>query len=134
MMNKIPLIVCVDFDGTIVNNGPDNSIISLKPAVKTVLNLWNEMGIYVIIWTCRTGDTQIEAEIFLKENKINYDKINDHSSYTYRDWPKAGKKVYADIYIDDRNHNNNDINWQEIHEYVKLKNIEHLKKYENGNK
>ena len=99
---KIPLIIAVDFDDTICKCNPDYSIGELLPDAKEIINKWHEQGIYIIIWTCRTNETQIDAEVFLKEQGINYDKINDHSCYTYRDWPNPGRKVYADIYIDDK--------------------------------
>ena len=104
MNKKLPLIAAVDFDDTLVETNPDFSIKSLKPHAGDVLRKWQKQGIYVIIWTCRTGDTQLEAEEFLKDHKIPFDKINDHSVYTYKDWPNAtdSKKAYGDIYIDDK--------------------------------
>jgi hypothetical protein len=99
---KIPLIICIDFDDTIVKTNSDFTIKECRIGAKKVINSWHKKGHYIIIWTCRTGDTQLEAEEFLKKEGINYDKINDHSVYTYKDWPNPGRKIYGDVYIDDK--------------------------------
>lgn len=101
-----PIIICIDFDDTIVETNKDFSINKLRENAKEVINKWYMLGAYIIIWTCRTDETQLTAELFLKENGILYDKINEQSVYTSIEWPGNSRKVYGDIYIDDKDPDN----------------------------
>jgi len=127
---KLPLIIAVDFDDTIVNTDPFFNISTLKEGAKEVINKWYAQGIYIIIWTCRHMETKNTAELFLIENGINFHKINEHSIFTHIDWPNPGPKVYADIYIDDKSlelvSQGKSIDWniidEQVKNYIKLKN------------
>lgn len=114
-------IVCVGFDGTLCENAYP-SIGAPQEGAKATMQALHEAGYYLIIWTCRTGALALEAVNWLLEQGIPFDRINDHnpdnlrkyapergrrvpadnySPSTQSEW--VGKKVYADVYIDDRN-------------------------------
>lgn len=96
--------IAIDFDGTIVEfKFPD--IGGLKPFAKETIKVLKEKGHRIIIWSCRGKDKEDEVRIFLEENEIPYDVINDHTSEDKERIPDLNyiRKVFADIYIDDRN-------------------------------
>jgi len=99
-MNRNP-IIAIDFDGVVcVHRFP--RIGALLPGAKeTITKLWDE-GYYIIIWTCRGGVNLVDAIEFLKEWDIPYHKINENAPFEMIGF-KPFPKIYADIYIDDRN-------------------------------
>lgn len=107
---KISLILAIDFDGTIVEH-KFPYIGKLLPGAKETINKWKDEGHRIIIWTCRNmvepaypeieDATIFGAKRFLDENGIKYDAINsDVESVPFY---IQARKVFADIYIDDRN-------------------------------
>lgn len=110
MLPKKKIIIAVDFDGTIVEH-KFPAIGRLMPGAKQVLDKWYKEGHDIIIWTCRNisepfhpewTDAPISAvKRFLDDNDIKYTAINSDS-------PNIGfylqaRKIYADVYIDDKN-------------------------------
>jgi len=91
-------IVAVDFDGTIVEDAFPQ-IGSLIPGAKKALVELAKAGKKIIIWTCRGGEDLEEMVDWLKANEIPFDAVNENIV----DFTTA-RKVYADIYIDDRNY------------------------------
>jgi hydroxymethylpyrimidine pyrophosphatase-like HAD family hydrolase len=110
-----PLILCIDFDGTIIKNEKDYVPRSLMPNAKEVIEWANKKGCYVIIWTCRSGEMKKQMIKFLEKNDIKYDSVN-------KNYPKinfeTSNKIYGDYYIDDRSF---DINWLEIKKVIQNK-------------
>ena len=91
--------ICIDFDGTCVTNeypeiGKD------VPGCIDVLKKLNEKKINIILLTQRDGKKLADAIEWFKKNDIKLYGINDNPSQG--SWSKS-RKVYADIYIDDRN-------------------------------
>jgi hypothetical protein len=98
-------IIAIDFDNTIVEQKYPN-IGNLKPSAKEIINKLYYEGFVIVIWTNRSNkrlderQDLTEAVNFLNENKIKYDEVNRNSKIVkYGCYPK----IYADIYIDDRN-------------------------------
>lgn len=91
-------IIAIDFDGTIVEHrfpeiGP------LKHGADYFIKKLKQSGCRLILWTCRSGYYLDEAVEFCKGLGIEFDAINDNiPELSFRPWPK----IYADIYIDDR--------------------------------
>lgn len=56
----------------------------------------------VIIWTCRDGLSKVEATEWMKDNNIKFDHINQNSPENINRFNNDCRKVYADIYVDDR--------------------------------
>lgn len=91
--------ICVDFDGTCVTNeypeiGKD------VPNCIEVLKKLNEKKVNIILLTQRDGKKLTDAVEWFKKNDIKLYGINDNPSQS--SWSKS-RKVYADLYIDDRN-------------------------------
>ena len=121
------MIIAVDFDGTIVEDKYPRIGKLMDNAIE-VLKKLQEEGHYIILWTCRDGSELEEAVLFLKENGFVPDKINDHSDKMIELYPNSKpKKVYADIYIDDRNFSSccNDIfiDWKFIYNAISGKEL-----------
>jgi hydroxymethylpyrimidine pyrophosphatase-like HAD family hydrolase len=95
------LIIAIDFDGTIVEHKYP-SIGKLLPQAKVAINKLHEMGHFIIIWTCRGDHTLVEMIEFLKKNDVRFHKVNENAPYEIIGFIPA-PKIYADIYIDDRN-------------------------------
>lgn len=102
MQNRKQMIIAIDFDGTIVRSDYPN-IIGPQPYAADVINALHENGNYIIIWTCRTGEILLEAINWLLEHDIRFNRINDHNPENLSLYGDGGKKIYADVYIDDKN-------------------------------
>ena len=115
------LIIAVDFDGTITTN-PDISDepLELQPNCKKVLTRLYERGARLILWTCRTGNTLLDAIDFL--NKMGmcslFETINEQiPEVREKYYPDEANKVGADIYIDDKNLGTK-IDWLDIERQI----------------
>ena len=107
-------IIAVDFDGTIVTDkypkiGPPQLF-----AFETMKKLQNQ-GHRLILWTVRTGSKLDEAVAFCKKNGIEFYAINQNYPEEILD-DKTARKIYADIFIDDRNVGGF-IGWGKVHHH-----------------
>ncbi|MCF6242669.1 MAG: hypothetical protein L3J74_15150 [Bacteroidales bacterium] len=95
------MIIAVDFDGTIVKHeypkiGKPNLF-----AFETLRAL-QKQGHKLILWTYRAGKELDEAVDFCKEHGIEFYAVN--KNYPEEEFDETiSRKIYADIYIDDRN-------------------------------
>ena len=110
-----PLILAVDFDGTIVKTEEDYVPRELLLNAKEVINWAYDKGCYIILWTCRSGDMLKQAEDFLKSNEVKYHVANKNIPTI--DF-ETSNKIFADLYIDDRNISFT-VNWMEIKGMIK---------------
>jgi hypothetical protein len=100
MGNKIK-ILAIDFDNTIVENEfPEIGMI--KPYAKEVINRLQEEGFFIIIWSCRGSYELTEMRAWLIRHDVKFDKINENAPFELVGF-SPHPKIYADIYIDDRN-------------------------------
>lgn len=115
------MIIAIDFDGTIVDH-EFPGIGKLKPNVKEVINRLHNEGHTIIIWTCRT--TQKEpteestifcAKEFLDRWGIKFHTINNNDP---RNSFQPAPKIYADVYIDDRNLGGIPEDWEDIYKII----------------
>lgn len=96
-----PTILAVDFDGTLVSpafpeiGDPDLGMI------KTIAGL-REHGCKVILWTCRVDDLLDSAVKFCRDLGLEFDAVNDNLPEMIEAFGKNPRKIYADLYIDDR--------------------------------
>lgn len=91
------MIIAVDFDGTCVDHQFPEVGPSLPGAVSTLQDLVKQ-GHKLILWTMRSGDHQLAAEKWFRDNHIELWGIQgnpEQSSWT------SSPKAYAQIYIDD---------------------------------
>jgi hypothetical protein len=95
------MIIAIDFDGTLhTGNWPD--IGAPAPYAKEVMQSLEDDGHYLIIWTCREREHQTEMVNWLLEHGIPFDRINEHQPGSTEPYGYASRKVYADLYIDDK--------------------------------
>ena len=108
-LNDRPLIVAVDFDGTIVENmfpeiGPE------VPGAFKWLNIFKEAGAKLLLWTVRSdtnsymrhdnvcGKVLSAAVSYCGVKGIGFDGVNEY--YPQKAWSDS-EKVFAHVYIDD---------------------------------
>ena len=114
------LVLAIDFDGTIVTDAYPN-IGQLLPNAKQCINdLYEKHNCEIVIWTCRTGVEEFNCRNFLIENNMHFTTINQNTPAVICRWNKDdSRKVYADIYIDDRSqYANKQISWLNIYNFV----------------
>ena len=96
------MIICVDFDGTLCEHkypeigNPYNELIK-KLIIRKI------SGDKLILWTCRDGIKLQEAVEWCKNLGLEFDEVNDDLPEIKESFTFKSKKVYGDIYIDDRN-------------------------------
>lgn len=95
------MIIAVDFDGTIVEHKYPK-IGKEKPFAVKTLKLIQDKGHQLILWTYRSGKELEEAVRFCEEKGLVFHAVNQN---LYEDelTHSSSRKIYADIYIDDRN-------------------------------
>ena len=105
-------IIAFDFDGTLTMTNTFPDIGEPRPFAKQVVNLLHDIGVTVLIWTCRDAD-DIHDDItpmikWLKEHDFRYSGINSVIEHSY--FPYEARKIYAHMYVDDRAYG-----WNESH-------------------
>ena len=96
------MILGIDFDGTLVKHaypeiGEPNLLLINK------LKSLKEKGHKLILWTCRDKEELQAAIEFCKSIGLFFDVVNDDLPEIKKNFKNKSQKVYADIYIDDRN-------------------------------
>ena len=96
-------IIAVDFDGTLCEDKfpnigrPNNDLIDW-------LKTEQQSGTRVILWTCRCGRKLEEAVKWCLERDLIFDAVNDNIPGVVTAMGGSNsRKVYADMYIDDKN-------------------------------
>lgn len=93
------MIIAIDYDGTIVEDGSYPYAGVLKPCAKEVINELYSRGHEIIIWTNRSGKELKAALDFLDSEGVGYSCANEN----VKGMPFTPKpKIYADVFIDDR--------------------------------
>jgi len=95
------LVIAVDFDGTIVEDAYPKIGKPRIFAFETLKRLQKE-GHRLILWTYRSGSKLDDAVEFCKDNGITFYAVNQSFPEEQYD-NSVSRKIYADIYIDDRN-------------------------------
>lgn len=101
MLPNNPLIIAVDFDGTIVEDAYPKIGQEMIFAFDTLRKL-QANGHRLILWTYRSGKRLEEAVAFCKENNIEFYAVNKNFPEEEYD-EKYSRKIHADLFIDDRN-------------------------------
>lgn len=96
-----PVTYAVDFDGTLCENAYP-SIGS--PNRQLIEKLIGERikGNIVILWTCRCGTMLEEAIAFCRSYGLEFDYVNENSDGAIRRFGEDPRKIFADVYIDDK--------------------------------
>lgn len=102
MTRQLPYIVAVDFDGTLCENAfPE--IGEPKPEIIEAIKEYQSKGWKTILWTCRNYDALVEAVTWCHEQGLIFDAINTNLPEVQDMFGGDTRKVFADIYIDDKN-------------------------------
>lgn len=101
-MSMRKMVIAVDFDG-VINASPYPEVGVVVNGARDAMQELKRRGHHLIIWTCREGQDQTDAINFLLEKGIPFDNINCNARENFERYSNDSRKVYADIYIDDRN-------------------------------
>lgn len=100
-MDRKYTIYAVDFDGTLCKNefpkiGAPN--LFLIEHLKQRRNQGNK----VILLTCRVDDRLKDAVEWCADKGLEFDAVNANLSEIVEAWGGEGRKIFADVYIDDK--------------------------------
>jgi len=115
MIPNNPLIIAVDFDGTIVADAYPKIGKPMLFAFDTLKKLQSE-GHRLILWTYRSEEKLEEAILFCKKNGIEFYAVNKNFPEENYD-EKDSRKIHADLFIDDRNIGGF-LGWSEIYKII----------------
>lgn len=108
-----PMIIAVDFDGTCVTEKYPE-IGDEMPGCVATLKALVERGHKLVLWTCRERGKLANAVLWFEDREIPLVGINETPvSEDFR--PTGGRKVFANIYIDDKAFGGFP-GWQKIHQ------------------
>jgi hypothetical protein len=89
------MVFAIDFDGTCITIPQDKKKVTDVPHAEDTMKEMTGLGHQIILWTSREGDALEEAVAWFRKRKIPLLSVNEN--------PNAeGRKIRADIYIDDR--------------------------------
>lgn len=104
-MKKLPFIVAVDFDGTLVTEAFPNIGEKIDEIFNAVIR-WKKEGIKVVLWTCRDNDTPErhldQAVEFCARNGLEFDSVNRNIPEVIEMFKNDTRKIYANVYLDDK--------------------------------
>ena len=95
------MIIAVDFDG-VLNSAPYPETGAPMAGAPDAMRQLKADGHHLIIWTCREGASQKVAKEWLHRWAIPYDAINANHPSNVALYNNDCRKIYADLYIDDR--------------------------------
>lgn len=94
-------IIAVDFDGTLCENCyPEIGDVNMD--LLLFLKEHQKKGSKIILWTCRCGEALREAVLWCKKQGLKFDAINTNVPENILQYGSDSRKIYADLYIDDR--------------------------------
>lgn len=100
-MNKLPYIIAVDFDGTLV----EDKFPEIGRPIEATWNMVREAidkGAKIILWTSRDNERLKAAVEFCTERGLHFDAINDNLDECKILFNNSTRKVYANEYWDDK--------------------------------
>ena len=101
--SSLPPIVAVDFDGTLVEDRFPK-IGAEKATMCDAIKRLQKFGVKTILWTSRTGELLEDAINWCEDNGFNFTKINENIDEVQELTGLDTRKVYANVYIDDKNY------------------------------
>lgn len=94
-------IIAVDFDGTLCESEWPG-IGETKWATVQALIAARAAGARLILWTNRVGPRLAEAVEWCRQRELEFDAVNENLPEVLAAFVTDCRKVYADIYLDDR--------------------------------
>lgn len=99
---QLPIIIAVDFDGTIVEHTYPSIGREQLFAFETLKALQSK-GYKLILWTFRAGKELDEAVEYCRRRGVEFYAVNKNNPDEIFEEGTISRKINADIYIDDRN-------------------------------
>ena len=99
MNNKI---IAVDFDGTLAENKYPYIGEANKELIHYLIQ-HRKNGGKVILWTCRDNKELEDAVNWCGIYGLEFDAVNDNLPEIIKAWHTNPRKIFANLYIDDRN-------------------------------
>ncbi len=94
-------IIAVDFDGTLCADCyPKIGAPNLR--LIYILKELRKKGARLILWTCRCGEPLREALKWCAFYGLGFDAVNENLPEILEKYGSDSRKIFADIYIDDR--------------------------------
>lgn len=90
------MIISVDYDDTLLIGGKPNKALIEKLITEQA------MGNVLILNTCRAGNRLNEAIATCRKNGLIFQAVNDNIPQIIQHFGYNPRKIYADIYIDDK--------------------------------
>ncbi len=96
-------IIAVDFDGTLCENKwpeigePNTNLIGY------LIEMRKSFGAKIILWTCRVGEMLDKAVNWCSEHRLEFDAVNENLPHIVERFGSDTRKIFANVYIDDRN-------------------------------
>ena len=101
--STLPPIMAVDFDGTLVRDRFPEIGEERKKFCSFIRTL-QRMGVKSILWTSSTGSALREAIEWCEDHNLHFDAINENLPEVLELTGGIDtRKIYADVYFDDRN-------------------------------
>jgi hypothetical protein len=110
-------IISIDYDDTIVYADYPN-IGVIKPFAALVINQLVSEGHTIIINTCRSGEHEAAAAQYLIEKGVLFHHINENHPDNIAQYDSDSRKIFADVYIDDKQLGGLPDNWMTIYEVL----------------
>lgn len=96
------MIIAVDFDGVIIPAGCWPGVGEANAPLIEWLKELREAGNKLILWTNRVDEALNLAVSFCAERGLEFDAVNDNLPEITEYFGSNSRKVYANVYIDDR--------------------------------
>ena len=94
-------VIAVDFDGTLCTDRYPKIGEPNLPVINALIDL-QKGGAKLILWACREGELLDEAVIFCNNNGLYFDAVNANLPDRIDRYNNDCRKIFADMYIDDR--------------------------------
>lgn len=94
-------IIAVDFDGTLCTDRYPGIGMPNLGLIRLLKELQKE-GCLLVLWTCRCGRELEQAVLWCSEMGLHFDKVNENTDEIIEKYGSDSRKIYADIYIDDK--------------------------------
>lgn len=94
-------IIAVDFDGTLCTDRYPEIGIANFHLIHLLKELHKE-GRKLILWTCRSGKHLEEALHWCEGFQLEFDAVNDNLPEIVEVYGNNSRKIFADVYIDDK--------------------------------
>ena len=98
--NATTKIIAFDFDNTLTDSDIFPHIGKPRKYAKEVVNCLYDLGVTVLIWTCRDKEDIFGMQDWLDENGFKYHDIN--TCIAYAPFHYEARKIYAHMYVDDK--------------------------------